>query len=477
MNTAWIIGLILFYFYTVTCTFFTVQIAALKGRRRAWGWLGLLLGIIGFAVVCFLPNAKGVTGETNPIKAAFYKITGIPPRAAWIFIIGIVVIVGGALLGTRVVTYIENRNHEKELTSSATEEELLTPSKVTGKVAGIFCGSGSNFAVTQSGDLYGWGKVGLNALDESGKVYTGVKKVSAAGDTLYLLMADGTLYAKGNNANALIPGQAAAYVDSCVKVEEDVKDISLTETAGALIKNSGNLYVFGVNTYGQMGRDADRVTDTNNKMAENVVKVVLTGRSLYYLTADGTVWGVGNNAYGQFGLGHKDPQGTPVQLAGDCADLAAGEDFLMLLKKDGTVWSAGNNCYGQLGREVGEPVAPAEGEAPTVALAKAEHFGQLPQLAGVTAIRAGGHSAFALVGAELYGWGHNHMGQLGKGRKNLQSPTLITKEAAEVAVGYDCTLLLNSEGALLGAGNGYHYKLGARHANEGFSEIAQVKGA
>lgn len=476
MNTAWIIALILFYIYTVTCTFFTAQIAAIKGRRRVWGWLGLFFGLLGFAVVCFLPNAKGVTGETNPIKAAFYKMTGISPRAAWIFIIGVAVLVGGTLLGTRVATYIENRNHEKELTSSATQDELLTPSKVTGKVAGIFCGSGSNFAVTQSGDLYGWGKVGLTALDESGKVYTGVKKVCAVGDTLYLLMADGTLYAKGDNTNALIPGQNVAYVESFVKVEERVKDISLTETAGALIKDTGNLYVFGVNTYGQMGNDADRVTDTNNKMAENVTKVVLTGRSLYYLTANGAVWGVGNNAYGQFGLGHKDAQGSPVQLTGDCTDLAAGEDFLMVLKSDGTVWSAGNDCYGQLGRRAGEPTEQAEGEEQAPVVTKAECFGQVPQLSGVTAVKAGGHSAFALIGTELYGWGHNHMGQLGKGHDDLADPTLIYKEAADVAVGYDCTMLLNSEGALLGAGNGYRYKLGARHEDNGFSEIAQIKG-
>lgn len=480
MNLALIIGAVLFYFYIVSCTFFTVQIAAVKGRRRAWGWLGFLLGVIGFVIVCFIPNAKGVSGETNPVKTAFRKLTGISPVAVWILVAGVVVIVGGALIGTKLTTYLENRNYEKELSAIEPTEELLTPSGVTGKVAGIFAGSGNNFAVTETGDLYGWGKVGMTALDESGKVYQNVKKICAAGDTVYLLAADGTLYAKGNNANSLIPGQAAAYVGAFVKVEGDVKDMALSETAGAILKNSGNLYVVGINTYGQMGRSVERVADTNTKLAGNVVKVEVTGRSLYYLTADGTVCGVGSNAYGQFGLGHKELQPTAVQLAAGCTDFAAGEDFLLILKSDGTVFSSGNNCYGQLGREVGDateetPVDPASEEEYVPAKLKAEVFGQLRSLSDVTRLEAAGGSAFAMKGAEVYGWGHNHLGQLGIEGGDQSLPVPVYSKAADLSAGGDCTLLLTEEGRLLGAGDTRNYQLGARHSGKGFDEIAEVK--
>ncbi len=472
-----VIALLLTYFYTVTCTFFAVEIAALKGRRRAWGWLGLLLGLIGIIIVCFLPNAKGIEGETNPVKAVLRKLTAASPVAVWIVVAGVIVVAGGTLLGTRLTTYLENRAHEKELSETVTDVELLTPAEVRGKVAAVFCGDGSNYAVTESGDLYGWGKVGMTALDESGKVYQNVKKVSEAGETLYLLATDGTLYAKGNNKNGLIPGQNGENVGSFVKIEEKVLDMALSETVGAILKESGSLYVVGMNTYGQLGRAAERVTDTSQKLAEKVQKVVVTGRSLYYLTTDGVVYGVGNNAYGQFGLGHRDAQGVPVKLTDNCKDIAAGEDFLLVLKKDGTVWSAGNNCYGQLGRQIGDGIKE-EGAAEDAIVPMPENvFGQVAVLSEVTRLEAGGHSAFALVGEELFGWGQNHLGQLGSDGGDLDLPTVMHRSAAEVAAGGNCTMLVTADGKLLGAGDRQNYQLGARSGNDGFREVAEVKEA
>ncbi len=469
---------LLIYFYIVSCTFFAVEIAALKGRRRRWGWLGFLFGIPGVAVVCFLPNAKGVEGETNPIKAVWRKLTAaVSPLAVWIIVAGLVVVVGGTFLGTRLTTYFENRAHEKELTETETEEELLTPATVKGKVAAVFCGVGSNFAVTEGGDLYGWGRVGLTALDESGKVYEKVQKVCKAGDTYYLLTTDGTLYAKGNNKNALIPGQTAESVPDFVKVESDVADMALSETVGAILKKSGNLYVVGVNTYGQLGRAAERVTKTDQPMAKEVQKVVVTGRSLYYVKKDGTVCGVGNNAYGQFGLGNEDVQGVPVKIADGCKDVAAGEDFLLLLKSDGSVWSAGNNCYGQLGREVGDgklPEGATEEDKKNVAV-PADQPGRIVGLEGVTRIEAAGGTAFALVEDTLYGWGRNHLGQLGDQEGDRAQPEQLRSDVADLAVSGTCTLLLTDNGQLLGAGDRQNYQLGSRNGGNGFREIAEVK--
>ncbi|MBQ6824234.1 MAG: hypothetical protein IJP27_06255 [Clostridia bacterium] len=476
MNIEGILFLLFLYFYLITCTFFTVQIAALKGRRRRWGWLGFLLGILGFAIVCFVPNAKGVEGETNPIKALFRKLRGISPIAMWILVGGVVLIVGGSVVATHVSTFLENRVHEKELMPEQEKELYLAPSKVVGKVASIAVGDRVSYAVTESGDLYGWGKVGLTSLDESGKVYQNVKKICAAGETIYLLTADHTLYARGDNSKGLIPGQKAEFVTDFVKIESDVKDMALSQTAGAILKNSGNLYVVGTNTYGQLGCSAEKVTNTNTKLAGKVTEVVVTARSLYYLNSDGVVFGVGNNAYGQFGLGNKDMQPAPVKLTENCSAIAAGDDFLVVLKKNGTVWSAGNNCYGQLGREDVEkaPVYEEGEEAPAILPAVAAVFGQL-ELEGVTRIEAGAHNAFAFIGTEVYAWGHNHLGQLGSKDGNLKVPTLIHRKAAELVAGIDTTLILSEDGKLLGAGNPGNYRLGGRHNGKGFGEIAEVK--
>lgn len=472
------IAVLLIYFYTVTCVFFAVEIAALKGRRRRWGWLGLLLGLLGVVIVCYLPNAKGVEGETNPVKAVWRKLTAVlSPLAVWIMIGGVAVVLGGTLLGTRLTTYLDNRAHEKELSKQVSEAEVLTPAVVTGKVSGVFCGEGSNFAVTEKGDLYGWGAVGMTALDESGKIQTDAQKICRVGETFYLLQKDGTLLAKGNNKNALIPGQTAEAVAELTKIESDVADMALSGTVGAILKKNGNLYVVGVNTYGQLGRAVDRLDKTNEKLADRVKKVVVTGRSLYYLQEDGTVYGVGSNAYGQFGLGHKDLQGAPAKLAENCKDIAAGEDFFMLLKNNGTVWTAGNDCYGQLGREIGDgkvPEGATEEDRKNVAK-PATVFGQVLGLEQVTRIEAAGGTAFAQVEKTLYGWGRNHLGQLGLKERAVSTPHSVREKIADWAAGKNCTLLVTEDGKLLGAGDRTDYQLGSRDGIGAFREIAEVK--
>lgn len=478
-----IIGVVLYYFYTVTCIFFSVQIARLKGRKRGWGWLGLFLGLIGLMIVCFLPNAKGVTGETNPLKAAFRKVRGISPVATWIVVAGAVVVAGGALLGNRLTLYLENRAYVRELSDRKGDTQtVLSPSTVQGKVQAVCAGDGNNFAITESGDLYGWGSIDLSPLDESGRLYEKAEKIQVVGDTCFLLTQDHVLYAKGDNSRGLILGQTANRVDAFVKIEEDVADFSASSTAAALIKRSGNLYLWGLNTYGQLGREAERASDTNTRLAGNVTKVAVTPRSVFYRTENGDVFALGSNAYGQFGLGSRDTQSVPVCIVGDCRDFAAGTDFLLVLKNDGTVWSAGNDSFGQLGRATAEELEPEAGTMTAEAQQALENaaaeavFGQVENLAGATAVYAAGHTAFALIGSELYAWGENTLGQLGTGdRSACESPKLVHRKAAAVSAGGACTLLLTEEGKLLGAGDRSNYQLGARSEGEGFREIAAVK--
>ncbi len=475
-----IIGVALFYFYTVTCAFLAVRIAEVKGRRRGWGWLAVFFGLIGVAVVCFLPNAKGITGESNPVKLAFRKVTAASSAAVWIVAVGLVVVVGGALLATGLTTYFQDRAHEKELTAESGNQQILSPAQVPDGVAGVFAGDGNNFIINEKGALYGWGALELTALDESGKLYDNAAKVQTVGDTCFLLTKDGVLYARGDNGKGLIPNQTAPWLDTFVQVEPDVKDFSVSATAGALVKNTGNLYVFGANTYGQLGLAAERVADTNARLAENVKKAVVTARSMVYLTNDGNVYATGNNAYGQFGLGHTDVQSAPVLIGTGCMDIAAGDDFTMLLKTDGTVWTAGNNTCGQLGRipleESGfEP--PKEGEETNDELPPPSYkaFGQVLIPLGVTAIDAGGNTALALLGTELYGWGDNRMDQLGSESPLYQKePMVIHKEAVLFDTSGSCTVIYTQSGKLLGAGDRRNYQLGAAHGKSEFTAIAAV---
>ena len=500
---AWpIIGALIFYFYTISCIFFTVRIAALKGRRRGWGWLALFLGLIGLCIVCFLPNAKGVTGETNPIKAAFKKVFGLSPWAAWLTLIGLVVVVGGALIGNRIVLYHENRSYEKELSMEESEKEnVMAPAAVYGEIRGIFVGKENNFAITKEGDLYGWGVLPMTSLNEEGCLYQGAAKIATNGETTLLLATDGTLYGKGDNAKGLLLKYDKEKADQFKKLQDDVDDVVMGENVAAMITKRRNLYIWGLNTYHQLGQDRSKVSDLEHRVAANVKKVVVTARSVYYLTEDGTVYGIGSNAYGQFAKGDVKVRKVPAKIAAGCSDLAAGDDFLMILKKDGTVWSAGNDAFGQLGRKTYEELSEEElqelekgdeeseeskkeekkeekEEEPAVEIKKCGVFGQIDLPEGISSIEAAGHTAFAMVEGEVYAWGENHLGQLGTGdRKNCTSPVAVYSGANMISASGECTMILSADGALWGAGDRRDYRLGADSSGNGFKAIAQVKEA
>ena len=483
MEKGLIIGLILFYFYTITCAFIVVRIAAMKGRKRSWGWLGVFFGLIGVAIACFLPNAKGVKGETNPLKKGFKKLSGISSFAVWIVIIGVFVIVGGVLLGNTIVTAVENRKHEKELVLQEENEEMMHPAAVYGSIADVFCGSNNQFAITEEGQLYGWGKVPAETLGESDYIYKNAKKVCATEGTLYVLTKDGDLFGIGDNKNYLIPTAKEETVKEFTLIDGDVKEIAISETVGAYIKESGNLYAFGVNTYSQLGAEVEKVDHTAHRLAEKAVKVVATTRSVYFMLEDGTVHAVGNNAYGQFGLGNQKEYKAPVQIAKDCKDFAAGDDFTLLWMKDGRLLSAGNNACGQLGRQTLEEWEDAQSKIQTVQeeqekpdLKKQSKFGKVEFEHEIAKIAAGSHTAYVLSGEKLYGWGDNHYSQLGKGAAEVFEPTLVHKTTASFSANGKCVLVLTQGGRLMGAGDHRYKQLGSA-SGEGFDAVAQIKEA
>lgn len=481
MEFGLILGVVLFYFYTVSCAFLAARIAALKGRKTQWFWLGAALGLVGVAILCFLPNAKDVKGETNPIKSVFKKWAKVSPIAVWIVIIGVFVVAGGALLGNTIITAVENHRHAKEL---VVEEDVvvLNPSAVYGVVADVFCGVDNQFAITEEGDLYGWGKIDIKPLDEGDLLYKNVSKVYSAGDTVYVLTKDGELYGIGNNENALIPTAKEPNVETFTLIDSKVKTATLSDTVGAYIKDDGNLYVYGVNTYQQLGSDQSKIDHIAHRLAEKATKVVATARSLYYMLNDGTVYAVGNNAYGQFGLGNQKEYGAVVKIAADCKDFAAGDDFTMLLKKDGSVQTAGSNAYGQLGRQTLEEWEEEQKAIQTVQdeekpeLQSQAEFGAVELEKQPSAIGAGDHSAYALIGEELYGWGDNCYHQLGGGAAKQEQPKMVQKTVAEFSAGDRCVLVITQGGRLLGAGDRRYEQLGAV-SGDGFEAVAQIKEA
>jgi alpha-tubulin suppressor-like RCC1 family protein len=138
---------------------------------------------------------------------------------------------------------------------------------------------------------------------------------------------------------------------------------------------------------------------------------LLTGRVTPAIRGTGYSWGY--NVLGQ--LGGPSPQSrphspTPVQilhLPAKIIDLVAGSFHSLALLENGDVYGWGHNGYGQLGRAVESP-----NFSPT-----AQKVENLPKKAKAIAgggYNEAGHSLALLEDGTIYAWGYNHVGQLGQ---------------------------------------------------------------
>lgn len=170
----------------------------------------------------------------------------------------------------------------------------------------------------------------------------------------------------------------------------------------------------------------------------------------------GVVKSWGNNYWGQLGDGTTtSPQPSPVEVkrAGgisltDVKAVSAGLAHSLALGQDETVWSWGNNGYGQLG-----PGTTATSSSLAI------QVDGLP--AGITAVAAGSVHSLALDGSrkEVWSWGYNRLGQLGRGEATTvpqKDPALVEfpvgVQIIAIAAGGSTSLAIDSDHNVWGWG-------------------------
>jgi alpha-tubulin suppressor-like RCC1 family protein len=129
-----------------------------------------------------------------------------------------------------------------------------------------------------------------------------------------------------------------------------------------------------------------------------------------------------------------------VGLFGVSASLDAGPGagggnvHTALLRPDGTVWSAGGNSNGEIG----------DGTTQT-------RLARVQVLAGASSLAVGASHTLAVVGSQVYGWGHGTFGQLGDpAAVSRSTPTVspVLTDVVQVAAGATFGLARHADGTV-----------------------------
>ncbi len=249
--------------------------------------------------------------------------------------------------------------------------------------------------------------------------------------------------------------------------------------------SDGTVAAWGDNEYGQLGNSSTTdssvpvAVTTSGALAGKTVVAISAG---YYhslaLCSDGTVTTWGRNDYGQLGNNSIPASFVPVTLANlgvlagkTVVAIAAGSLHNLALCSDRTVASWGRNDYGQLGNN-----STTDSTVPVAVLAGKT----------VAAIAAGSSHSFALHSdGTLAGWGRNDYGQIGNDSTsnslvpaavatgtNTGTTALYLKTVVAIAVGYDHTIALCSDGTVATWGSNYYGQLGNNSSTASLTPVA-----
>ncbi|MDR1152163.1 MAG: hypothetical protein LBK72_06780, partial [Bifidobacteriaceae bacterium] len=335
--------------------------------------------------------------------------------------------------------YAWGSNQYGQLGNGATELSASSRSLVPIRVAASFgpftaaaAGGSHTVAVTAGGRVFAWGRNHTNQLGPRGPQLpvgdpsawyssnpvevtglTDVIDVAAGATHTVALTADGGVYTWGQNARGQLGDRTTTT--TAIPIPLDLPPMTGI-TAGSRTTmawtSGGVLYAWGSNDYGQLGTGTLSEAHQPHVVPGVDVAAVAAGpKHTIAVGRDGSVYTWGYNASGALGDDSSTADTSPRVVANlpVASQVDAGDEHTLALTRGGEVYAWGNNSWGQFSSDL----VP-------YALTPTRIVG-LPST--ITAISAGDfHSAASTSGGQVWTWGRNQYGELGRATSNQMAP-------------------------------------------------------
>ncbi|KAJ5067659.1 hypothetical protein M0811_02847 [Anaeramoeba ignava] len=251
---------------------------------------------------------------------------------------------------------------------------------------------------------------------------------------------------------------------------ENIQKVTVGRQNEAILTKEGNVFAKGKNINPKNPNEFINISSLIEDRKDRIVKyVICSARSIYLLTSNQNAYGIGSNKFGQLGLESETLKKTqkPILMMKNVSKIFSGNnaDVVFLLNSNQQLFCCGYNFWGQLG------LGTTNGDLSIFKLTKIQN---IPK-GKIIDIQCGSLHSVMLIEDEnrkrrLYSCGEDGYNGLGKVDEEE-----ITYEFTEIfpslfengndnildfSVGNEHTLILTSNGKMIGFGNNDSGQLG-----------------